>query len=341
MPAPENSGPSNDETSKKKEAIPVPASLAQFLAAERGSARRFVQFLSKGPELTEDDLAQSRGMLDAQPKKMGRVVELTRAAANFVPQPGTLLRWCEEIVRSRDEGLRDWALDPAQDAAAAFRDLLRWAYPVIRGKSDRAKRHLAESCVLVGLSLLIARRGLSPLDALRSLASASPVHGERRGAVALERAATKQLMRVGVKQLFELGRVAALFEREFASAEDARHAAIGLADGLRREKDALEQSRDSLTLQLESLDQKLAERDLRIGELTAEVEGTRTHAGQDLRLLKARFRRQIGERLHGLATDAWDALDTDPPHPNVALERLEMARELIRKELEWLDQSLD
>lgn len=339
--APGASEQSKEETPEKKEAKPVPASLTEFLVADRASARRFVQVLSKRPALTEDDLAQSRGIIDAHPKKMGRVVELARAAANFVPRPSTLLHWCEEIVRSRDEGLRGWALDPSQDAGATFRELLSWAHPAIRGKNDRAKRLLAESCMLVGLNLLIARRGLSPLDALRSLTSANQGYSERRGGTSLERAATKQLMRVGVRQLFELARVAALSEKEITAAEGARRTAIGLADDLRREKEALQEARDTMAAQLKVLDQELADRDRRIGELTTAIEGTRTHAGQDLRLLKARIRRQIGERLEGLLSDAWDALDTDPPHPDVTLERLEMAREVIRKELEWLDQSSD
>ena len=54
----------------------------------------------------------------------------------------------------------------------------------------------------------------------------------------------------------------------------------------------------------------------------------------------ARFRREMGERLAGLLDDAWDALDTDPPHPRVARERLETAREAIRGEIEWLNKSL-
>jgi hypothetical protein len=37
--------------------------------------------------------------------------------------------------------------------------------------------------------------------------------------------------------------------------------------------------------------------------------------------------------------DAWDAIDTDPPHPTVARERLEIAREAIRREIEWLNKS--
>ena len=340
-PVPESPEQSKEQARKKKEAGPVHTSLTEFLAADRASARRFVQLMSKRPTLTEDDLAQSRGMIDAQPKKMGRVVELARAAANFVPQPGILLSWCEEIVRARDERLRNWALDPGQDAGAAFSELLSWAHPSIRGKGDRAKRQLAESCVLVGLNLLIARRGLSPLKALRSLASASQGHSERRGGASLERAATKQLMRAGAKLLFELARVAALSEREITAAEDARRTAISFADELRRKNEALEEVSDSLAAHVKMIDQALADRDRRIGELTAELDGTRTHANQDLRLLKARFRRQIGERLEGLLSDAWDALDTNPPHPDVTLERLEMAREVIRKELEWLAQSSD
>jgi hypothetical protein len=114
-----------------------------------------------------------------------------------------------------------------------------------------------------------------------------------------------------------------------------------LVDVLRREKGALAAERDTLSSELQALERELAARDVRIKELSADVEGARTRALQDLGSLKARFRRQIGQRLAGLLADAWDAIDTSPPHPLVARERLEIAREVIRGELEWLSKSSD
>jgi hypothetical protein len=190
------------------------------------------------------------------------------------------------------------------------------------------------------MNLLIARRALAPLDALRQLASASGTHGDRRG-TSLERTATKQLMRVGVKQLFDLARVAALCDKEMTAVEDAHRAAVGLAGNLRRDKETLENERDALTAKVQGLSRDLDQKDSRIVELTADLEGARVRALQDIDKLKARFRREIGERLGGLLADAWDAIDTDPPHPTVARERLEIARDAIRREIEWLNKSSD
>ncbi len=328
------------EKEVKRDAKPVPTSLSEFLGANKVSSRRFIQHISKRPALTEDDLARAHALIDAQPAKMGRVVELARAAAGAVPQPGTLLCWCEQVLRSRDDALHDWALDPDQVSEAAFRELLNWAYPLIRGKGDRARRQLAEACVLVGMNLLIARRALAPLHALRQLASASGTHGDRRG-TSLERTATKQLMRVGVKQLVDLARVAALCDKEMTAVEDAHRAAVGLAGNLRRDKETLENERDALTAKVQGLSRDLDQKESRIVELTADLEGARVRALQDIDKLKARFRREIGERLGGLLADAWDAIDTDPPHPTVARERLEIARDAIRREIEWLNKSSD
>jgi hypothetical protein len=189
------------------------------------------------------------------------------------------------------------------------------------------------------MNLLIARRALSPLDALRQFASASGAYADRRSGASLERAATKQLMRAGAKQLFELARVAALCDKEISAAEEARSAAIGLAGDLRRDKESLENERDALTAKLQGLYRDLDQRDSRITELVADLEGAKVRALQDLDKLKARFRREIGDRLGGLLADAWDAIDTDPPHPMVARERLEIAREAIRREIEWLNKS--
>lgn len=340
-PAPEAPEQSIEGAPAKREAKPIPASLSEFLSADKASARRFVQALSKRAALTDDDLTRSRDIVDKEPAKLSRVVELTRAAADAVPPPGILLRWCEQILRSRDGELRDWALDPAQDAVAAFRGLLGWAYPAIHSKGDRSKRQLGESCLLIGLSLLAARRALPPLDALRALASASGVNRERRGSAALERRVRKQLMRLGVKQLFELAGIAALSEEEITAAANARRTAIELAEDLRGEMEALENAHTALSKQVQDLDQELGQRDNRIRELVADLTAARARAFQDLDKLKARFRREIGDGLAGLLADAWDALDTDPPHPNVARERLEIAREAIQREIEWLSRSSD
>jgi len=321
------------------DAKPVPTSLSEFLVADKASAPQFIQLISKRSALTEDDLSRSHALIDAQPAKMWRIVELTRTAAGASPQPATLLHWCEQIVRARDEALRNWALDPSQDAGTVFRELLSWAYPLLREKTDPAKCQLAEACVLVGMNLLVARRALSPLDALRQLALASGTYGDRRSGASLERTATKQLMRAGVKQLFELARIAALCDKEITAIEEARSVAIGSAGDLRREKEALENERDALTAKVLGLSRDLDQRDNKITELAADLEGARVRTLQDIDKLKARFRREIGDRLGRLLADAWDAIDTDPPHPIVARERLEIAREAIRREIEWLNKS--
>lgn len=338
---PRGSGQSAEASPKKREARSIPDSLYEFLVADRASARRFVQTLAKRPPLTDDDLTRSRAIVDAEPNKMVRVAELARAAAVLPTQPGSLLRWCEEIVRSRDEPLRNWALDPGQDVGTAFGELLKWAYPFLRQKADRAKRQLAESCLLIGLNLLIARRSFSPLDALRRIATATGTHVEKRGGASMERTATKQLTRAGVRQLLDLALVAALSEKELTSAEESRRAAVALASDLRCEKEALEGERDSLRIEVQALIRELDQKDKQIKELLADLEGAKVRALHDLGELKARFRREIGDDLAGLLSDAWDAIDTDPPHPTVVRERLETAREAIRRELEWLSKSSD
>jgi hypothetical protein len=315
--------------------------LSDFLLAKKVSARRFVQHLAKRPPLADEDLARSHEIIKAEPPKVGRVVELARAAVGFVPQPGVLLRWCEEVVRSRDEELREWALDPGQDPRTTFYELLMRARANISQKGDRSKRQLAESIILLGLNLLFARRSLAPLDALRSMASDGEGRGKTRRPDPSEREATKLLARANVKQLSDFAHIITLAEGEIRSAEDARQSATTLLDVLRREKGALAAERDALDAEVQALERELAARDVRIEELAADVEGARTRALQDVGSLKARFRRQIGERLAGLLADAWDAIDTSPPHPQVARERLEIAREVIRGELEWLSKSSD
>jgi hypothetical protein len=331
----------DDRSLTKKQPRPVPATLSEFLLADKVSARSFVQRLRKAPPLADDDLARSHEVISAQPTKIGRVLELARAAGQNVPQPGALLRWCEQVLRSRDEALRQWALDPNQEARSAFTELLKWAYPKIQKNADRATRQLAESCLLLGLNLLIARRSLSAIDALRAVSVESARSRDGRRAVSSDREAMRLLVRASAKQLLELSNTVALCDGEIISAKDGRRAALALIENLQGEKSELENNQQTLNTKIDSLTLELAERENRIAGLTADVESTGTRALQDLRILKARFRRRIGEGLAGLIADAWDSIDTDPPHLNVARERLEIAREAIRKEMEWLDQSSD
>jgi hypothetical protein len=257
------------------------------------------------------------------------------------PQPTVILSWCEQVVRTQDEALRNWGLDPAKDATATLSDLIAWAFPRIQAKAEASGRRIAELCLLIGINVLFARRGLSTIDVLRSVPLVSKASRSEGRISALNQQTRKLLARASTKQLTDLARIAALFDTEIATANGAMRDAIMLADRLRVEKNQLEKAVGEHSDKIEHLEDELAERDLRNKELTADIETLKARALDDVGKLKARFRRQIGETLAGLLTDAWDAIDTDPPHPKVARERIEIARETILWELEWLDKSSD
>jgi chromosome segregation ATPase len=151
----------------------------------------------------------------------------------------------------------------------------------------------------------------------------------------------KLVRRASTKQLFDLAQVFALAEAQIASAQEAQRRAVNLVEEVRREQDTLKTSRDVLFAKTEELGREVSQRSAQIRELSADLEAARIRAMQDLSSIKARFRRQIGERLAGLLADAWNALDTKPAHPDVARERLDIAQEEIRRELEWLGKSSD
>jgi hypothetical protein len=325
---------------KTEELATVPEMLSEFLLADKVSARRFVRAHGKRPHFADDDLAQSHLILTEHPALIGRVAELARAGAQSIPHPTVLLRWCEDVLRAQDHTLREWARDTSQDVRGALDDLLRWAYPQIQGKGNPSARQRAEACLLIGLNLLHARRSLSPLDALRSVASATLARRDERRTGLSDRSAERVVFQAGAKQLVELARVVALAEREVTLADEARRSAINLVERLQIEITAAEQAREILSSEAQDLKRELSLRNLRIEELQADLEGAKTRAFQDASKLKARFRRKT-ERLAGLLADAWDAIDADPPHPAVARERIEIAREAIQEEAECLDKSSD
>jgi hypothetical protein len=256
-------GPPSEQSPEKlpkRQLKPVPTTLSDFLLTDRSSARRFVQHLAKRPPLPDDDLVRAHEIVNAQPSKIGAVVDLARAAAQTAPQPALLLRWCEQVVRSRDEALRGWALDPDQDARAAFTELLRWTFAAVSKKGDRSRRNTAEASLLIGLNLLLAHRSLAPLDALRSIASDAEGDRAPRSSVQSARLANKLLARAGVKQLLDLAQIAGLAEVEIASAEDARRQALSLVNDLRRDKEALEATQNILNAERQDIGRELGER---------------------------------------------------------------------------------
>lgn len=319
----------------------LPTTLAEFMAAERVPARAFVRAMAKLPAFGESDLQDALEKVRGNPTAITKVLDLTRAATSTTPHPSALLRWCEDIVRMQDQGLENWARDPAQEAVAALGELASWAYPRLKQKGQPEQRKVAEACLSVGLNLLMARRSLSPIDALRSIVAVVRPRGTGRRGQSPEQASTKLLARASFKQLVDLAQIVGLCEADISAADEARIAALRSAADLRRDKEELENIRNAQEARLAELESAAAGREKRIKELDADLVTVQARGNQDASALKARFRRRIGEELENLLSDAWDAINTNPPHPNVTRERIEMAREAIQKELKWLDKSSD
>lgn len=335
--------PNTPEGGSKEKAKPAPPpeTLTEFLKIRSCSAKRYLQAQSKRPNVSSEESERAREFADTHPEQIDRIVELARAATEFVPKPGQLLRWCEDFVRSRDDALREWGRNPSQDARAVFGELLVWAAPKLSAKAKKEDRQLADFTVQIGLCTLVARRSLNPLDTLHLLAEFSGEIADKTAETSIERSATMQITRSSYRQLLELARITTLSKQEIAVATNARNAAVLQSEELRLQNVASEKKIEEMRGEVASLKEQLNSRDRQNETLSATLEGTQTHAIQDLRRLRARFLRLVEDRLSGLLNDAWDALDTHPPHPDVALERIVSARDIIQKEIEWLGQSSD
>jgi hypothetical protein len=326
---------------KKAKAQPkaVPVTLTEFMSVQRASAPAFVRAVNKLPALGENDLRAAFERVRGSPSAIIKVLDLTRAATSTVPYPSALLRWCEEVVRLQDNALANWARDPAQETVAAFSELASWAFLRLKQKGKPEQRKVAEACLSIGLNLLMARRSLPPIDVLRSVLHVARRGSAGRHALSAEQASAKALARSNAKQLIDLARIIELCEAEISVATGAQLAALRAAADLQRDKEELEKLCNVQQERLAELNLAIADRDKRTEELATDLETVQARGIQDASKLKARFRRRIGEELGNLLTDAWDAIDTNPPHPNVTRERIEMARDAIQRELEWLDKS--
>lgn len=68
-----------------------------------------------------------------------------------------------------------------------------------------------------------------------------------------------------------------------------------------------------------------------LAALQTQLEVERQHSGHDLCEAKAKYRVLLNERIAPLLSDAIDALEIDPPAPEISLRRMRAVLSLIKK----------
>lgn len=270
---------------------------------------------------------------------LGRVAEIARIASEFdqssVASP--VLQWCANVLRASDEGLNEWMRIAGSDPHVQLRQLAKG----LQSAKEKSEKVSAEARLTIGMAVLFRQFAMDPDDALRAVSGGLGGGPEKPGLQQSKDKARlgKILRRAGAGQLTNLATVVRLFDasviearRRMLEAETARQELYDKNLKLKAELGSAMAQVSSLSSECENFIRKIA-------SLRAEIDGVKGDADHGEIELKARYRTMLLRRLRPYLNDASDALEADPPFPDVASERVKLGLAEIAKELEWLDKS--
>jgi hypothetical protein len=289
----------------------VPA--AAFVKAVRAAkVNRFI----------EDDIRQAAELMtahDADSRRLGML-------ASQPNLPDAVERWIWTAAQEHLKSACQGEFSPAEaDAETAFRSLLHDLSPRLES-ADRARRAEGEALLGLGLSWLLANRGLNPWTAMERLATT--FYKDRSSAL---RAVRRLLARGKAREVRGAAAVAGV-------AHETVRVARAEQEADRRRQVLLQSQLDEARAEITSLHSELEsvreERAALAAELERErrlLEESQQHWGHDMVDIKARQGVLLRERLRPLLADAVDALQIQPPAPEIALERVMTALSSIEE----------
>jgi len=288
----------------------------------------------------QSDLDAGLEVVKADPSLLGRVAEIARNASEIehsrLSQP--ILDWCADALRASSADLAEWMRIAGSDPHGQLRQLAI----KLQSAKEKPDKAAAEARLAIGMSVLMRKFALAPEDALRAVASSLEKGGDKLEAQkkSEERARLgKVLRRAGAGQLTNLAIVVRLLDEKVVDAHQKMRDAQTARQELYDKNLKLKGDLDVASAKIGDL---AAERDqLRddIAKLRAEIQGVKGDADHGEIELKARYRTLLLRRLRPYLSDAAEALQIEPPYPDVASERVKLALSEIAKEQEWLDRS--
>jgi hypothetical protein len=326
------------QAADEKPTKPPPTSLVEFVKRDDASAADYLKLAArKVPTVSEIAEALAADVMNLT--ALEKALDIVRECRRLDRRPIAILKWCESVLRRQAPQLEEWAADPDQLALQALEELVRWGQ-VAREEKDARKS--VDTAVTLGINLLLLHRRLDALDALRGMwpLMKGEILGDRSSDVLHRRLATL-IARAAPKGLRDLVTFAGVVGEQLDEAERATFAANRAAVELARERDDLKAAVSRHVLQIEQLEAKMQDALRREADLIARLDEAKTETAYSENTFKARTRRVLGERIDGLLSDAGEALGIEPPEVEVARERIEIVRNEIKKEIQWLSTSGD
>lgn len=190
---------------------------------------------------------------------------------------------------------------------------------------DRQRRTRAQNLLRLVVAWLIDQRNLSPTDALLSLRLANKSRRDAPSATAsINRDAARLLRRSKLKQLLDLSLVAALYESAVVEEAKKRQEVFSSLAELRTRVRSLETELEARRAELNGANDDRTFLSNQLANAQRELRDEKQLRVLDRTRQEGRFRGFLMERLSPPLSDARDALGFNPPHVDVARQRVEM-----------------
>jgi hypothetical protein len=315
--APQADDPASDE--KRAEVIAPEISL--FFTNPKISPSVFLKVLrsAKVKRFKKDD--EQKALIAIEGDTNGDRLWALMSQANL---PEVVDRWIWTVAQNRLKLAVGHDFNPLDTNSTYILQNLRKALePGLRSKEKSDVKH-AENWLRIGICWLIEKRSIQ-LWAVAETISSVFFPDTKNSKLLVHRAISK-----GSKKDLKLSVATVTLSNEIvvrakSDLTDERR----LSNSLRIKLSEAEKRIEDLTSELASLRDGLTEKEKAFNTVSTQLENERHHWGHDLSETKAGQRVLLGERVAPLLSDAIDALEIDPPVPNVALKRIKAVLNII------------
>ena len=259
---------------------------------------------------------------------------LSRTVKLLGKEPQQVRQWVARATLTAFEAFPAGRGYEGEPVLARFDRFLRSSADDVLGR-DKQRREYARNLLRLSLPLLVERQNLKPEDALPLLGRAKR---ERSKTVDLRRDMLRLLFRAPFAQLMSLSLIAAWFEEALADEKRARLGAFRELSSYQDREAARVAELDEIRAQLKGMTEERDRLVERLRDTEAQLRDQKELRAIDRRQIVGRSRRFLKDRLSLLVSDARDAMDFDPPHLEAVRQRLDMASEVIEREVEKPDE---
>jgi hypothetical protein len=248
------------------------------------------------------------------------------ALMSYANLPEAVDRWIWPTVQEQLKSVIGSDFNPQNtDSNQILRDLCKALAPRLASK-DKIEAKGAENWLRIGVCWLVEKRSIQ-LWTMAQVISTAFFADTKKAKSLVHRAISKG----GIKELRLIVATVALgndivVRSEAALAEERRR-----NSSLRIKLTDADRKVESLSRDLAANRAELAQKEEAVRNVEIQLENERHHWGHDLSETKAGQRVLLGERVAPLLSDAIDALEIDPPAPNVALKRVKAVLSIIDK----------